>query len=47
MKEVSSIEYKDEKWRLVAYLSKYLNKTEKNYKIHSKEMLAVIRKLEN
>jgi len=31
----------------VVYLSKSLNKTEKNYKIHNKEMLAVIRGLEN
>jgi len=31
----------------VAYLSKSLNETERNYKIHNKEMLAVIRGLEN
>jgi len=31
----------------VTYLLKLLNKTERNYKIHDKEMLAVIRKLEN
>jgi len=41
------MEYKDEKWRPVAYLSKSLNKIERNYKIHNKEMLAVIRGLEN
>jgi len=39
---VLSIKYKDNKWRLVAYISKSLNKTEKNYEIHDKEMLAVI-----
>ena len=44
---VLSIEYKDEKWRLVAYLSKLLNEIERNYKIHDKEILAVIRGLEN
>jgi len=30
------------KWRPVAYISKSLNKTERNYEIHDKEMLAVI-----
>ena len=44
---VLSIECEDRKWRLVAFLSKSLNKTEKNYEIHDKEMLAVIRGLEN
>ena len=32
----------DEKWRPLAYISKSLNDTEKNYEIHDKEMLAVI-----
>ena len=36
----------DGKWRLVAFISKLLNTTEQNYKIHDKEMLAVIRCLE-
>jgi len=31
----------------VAFLSKSLNETERNYKIHNKEILAVIRELEN
>jgi len=31
----------------VAYLSKSLNETERNYEIHNKEMLAIIRGLEN
>jgi len=31
----------------VAFLSKLLNETERNYEIHNKEMLAVIRGLEN
>jgi len=34
-------------WRLVAFLSKSLNETERNYEIHDKEMLAIIRELEN
>jgi len=38
--------YEDGKWRLVAFISKSLNATERNYKIHDKEMLAVIRCLE-
>jgi len=31
----------------VVFLSKSLNKTERNYEIHDKEMLPVIRRLEN
>ena len=46
MKKVLSMEYKDKRQRLVAYLSKSLNKTERNYEIHDKEMLVVIRELE-
>ena len=44
---VLSMECKDEKWRPVAFLSKSLNKTERNYEIHDKEILAIIRGLEN
>jgi len=33
---VLSMECEDGKWRLVAFLSKSLNKTERNYKIHDK-----------
>ena len=43
---VLSIKCKDRRWRLVTYLSKSLNETERNYKIHDKEMLVVIRVLE-
>ena len=43
---VLSMKYEDEKWRLVAYISKLLNKAERNYEIHDKEMLAIIRYLE-
>jgi len=42
---VLSIECEDGRWRPVAYLSKSLNETEKNYEIHDKEILAVIRGL--
>ena len=44
---VLSIECKDEQWRPIAFLSKSLNKIERNYKIHNKGMLAVIRELGN
>ena len=44
---VLSMECKDGLWRLVAFLSKSLNETERNYEIHDKEMLAIIRGLEN
>ena len=45
--KVLSMECEDGKWRPVAFLSKSLNETERNYEIHDKEMLAVIRGLEN
>jgi len=45
--EVLSMECEDGLWRLVAFLSKSLNETERNYKIHNKKMLAIIRGLEN
>ena len=41
------IEGKDKKWKLVVFLSKSLNKTKRNYEIHDKEMLAIIRGLES
>ena len=44
---VLSIEYEDGLWRLVAFLSKSLNEMERNYKIHDKEMLVIIKRLEN
>jgi len=44
---VLSMKCRDKKWRLVVFLSKSLNKTKKNYEIHDKEMLAIIRGLEN
>ena len=45
--EVLSMEYEDELWRPVAFLSKSLNETKKNYEIYDKEMLVIIRGLEN
>ena len=44
---VLSMKCGDRKWRPVVFLSKSLNKTERNYKIHDKEMLAIVRGLEN
>jgi len=43
---VLSVKGEDELWRPVAFISKALNETERNYEIHDKEMLAVIRCLE-
>ena len=43
---VLSMKCEDRLWRPVAFLSKLLNETERNYKIHDKEMLAIIRELE-
>ena len=41
------MECEDRLWRPVAFLSKSLNETERNYEIHDKEILAIIRGLEN
>ena len=46
-REMLSMKCKDEKWRPVIFLSKSLNEIKKNYKIYDKEMLTVIRGLEN
>jgi len=46
-KGVLSMEREDGLWRLVAFLSKSLNKTKRNYEIYNKEILAIIRGLEN
>jgi len=43
---VLSTKCEDGKWRPVAFISKSLNTTERNYEIHDKEMLVVIRCLE-
>ena len=47
IEDILSMEYEDRKWRPVAFLSKTLNETERNYEIHDKKMLAIIRGLEN
>ena len=44
---VLSMEEEDGKWRPVIFLSKSLNETERNYKIHDKEILVIIRELES
>jgi len=36
----------DGKWHPVAFYSKFLSSVERNYEIHNKEMLAIIRALE-
>jgi len=41
------IECEDGKWRPVAFFSKSLNETKRNYEIYNKEILTVIRGLEN
>jgi len=42
-----SVKGKNGRWRPVAFISKSLSSAERNYKIHDKEMLAVIRCLED
>ena len=43
---VLSMKCEDERWRPVAYISKLLNEAKRNYEIHDKEILAIIRCLE-
>jgi len=43
---VLSMKCENRKWRPVAFISKLLNETERNYEIHNKEMLVVIQCLE-
>ena len=43
---VLSMKYKDKRQRLVTYISKSLNEAKRNYEIHNKEMLVIIRCLE-
>jgi len=47
MEGILSMECEDGLWRLVAFLSKSLNEMERNYEIHDKKMLAIIRGLES
>src|SRR5437016_14250070 len=43
---LSQVSPADEKWHPVAFLSKSLSPVERNYEIHDKEMLAIIRSLQ-
>ena len=43
---LSQLSQEDNKWHPVAFLSKSLSPVERNYEIHDKEMLAIIRALE-
>jgi len=43
---VLSIKCSNDLWRPVAFISKSLSNTKKNYKIYDKEMLAIVRCLE-
>ena len=43
---VLSMKCSDKLWRLVAFISKSLSDTERNYEIYDKKMLAVVRCLE-
>ena len=47
MRGVLSMKDKDRLWRLMVFLFKSLNEIERNYEIHNKEMLVIIRGLEN
>ena len=44
--EVLLIKCENEKWRPVAFISKSLNKAKRNYEIYDREILAIIRYLE-
>ena len=46
MSRVLLMKCEDKRWRPVAYISKSLNEAERSYKIHNKEMLAIIKCLE-
>ena len=43
---VLSMEVENGRWKPVDFLSESLNETKRNYEIHDKEMLAIIRGLE-
>ena len=42
IEEVLSMKYENKKRKLVAYISKLLNKAKRNYEIHNKEILIII-----
>ena len=43
---VLTMKYSNKLWRLVAFISKSLSDIERNYEIHDKEMLVIVRCLE-
>jgi len=45
-REVLFIKYEDKKWRPVAFILESLNKVKRNYKIHDREMMVIIRCLD-
>jgi len=45
--DVLSMECEDRKWIPVAFHSKSLNEIKRNYEIHDKEMLVIVRGWEN
>jgi len=45
-KEVLLVKSSDGIWRLVTFISKSLSDTERNYEIHDKEILTIVRCLE-
>jgi len=47
MEGVLSMKCENSRWRPVVFLSKSLNETERNYEIYDKEILAIVRGLEN
>ena len=46
IKGVLSMKCSNKLWRLVAFISKLLSDIERNYEIHNKEILVVVRYLE-
>jgi hypothetical protein len=46
MGAILSIKCNDEKWRPCTFYSKSLSNVERNYDVHDKEMLSIIRALE-
>ena len=44
--QVLSIKYLNKLWKPVTFISESLSDTERNYKIHNKEMLVIVRCLE-
>jgi len=45
IKGVLSQQQEDNSWRPIAYLSKIMNKTERNYEIYDRELLAIMEEL--